>query len=198
MGQYEGVVVGKIVKSGPFNDAVCIGTADGYYAAGLLKSGLAKRVICFEITESGREAVQKNAGANGVADRVAVLGKADEKLGEHLRTAGFSAEKALVMCDIEGAEFDVLTSEVLAAQSGALLIVELQDVLMPGGTALREALIARLPAGSSPSILKERPADWSGIPELEALGSSDRALIASEGRKMIGEWLIVEPKAANA
>ncbi len=193
LGLYETSVIAEIVKHAPFGDAICIGAADGFYALGLVKSGLAKRVICFKITRSGREAILKNARANGVQDKVVIFGIADDNLPEHLASAKFEPENAMVICDIEGAEFSVLTKGVMDSLSGALIIVELHDKLMKAGTKLRHELIARLPERYTHEVVVERPGDWSGIPQMEALSDNDRALAASEGRKIIGEWLFAKP-----
>ena len=196
LGIYEPAVFEAIEGSAPYDDAVCIGAADGYFGIGLVKSGLAKRSICFEMTELGRQAIAKNARDNGVADRVVILEKADETFGQKLKAAGFSGGRSLVICDIEGAEFPVLSREVLGAFDGALIIVELHDAIMKGAEGLRAALISRLPAGYSAKVVREKPVDWSGISELERLNDNDRALAASEGRKIIGEWLIARPAKA--
>ncbi len=193
LGIYEPTVFAELERHGPYGDAVCIGAADGFYAIGLVKSAWARRAICFEMTESGRAAIALNAQTNGVRDKVIVLGKADETFAGKLSAHDFAGEKALVICDIEGAEFSVLTADVLAALRGAFLVVELHDKLMLDGSEMRRDLIARLPVGYSHWLAKEIPVDWSGIVELENLHDNDRALVVSEGRKIMGEWLFALP-----
>lgn len=190
-GIYEQALVRRIVAMGPFRDVVNFGAADGYFSIGLLVAGLAKRSICFEMTEQGRSAIKRNSANNGCGADVIVCGIADDTAGQHLRDLGFQAKGGLVVCDIEGAEFSVLSETVLNDLKGSVLIVELHDRLMPEGLALREALIARLPKGAKHEILTSEPPDWRGIPEIEALSDNDRALVCSDGRKVLGEWLIV-------
>lgn len=190
-GLYEQGLLRWIAANGPYRDVVNFGAADGYFSIGLLVAGLAERSICFEMTAEGRAAVERNAQANAVADRVIVRGIADDTAGAQLAEDGVDARGALVLCDIEGAEFSVLSDKVLADLKGATLIVELHDHLMPEGTALRAALIARLPKGARHEILRSPPADWTGIPEVEAMSDYDRALVSLDGRKVLGEWLIV-------
>ena len=191
-GLYEAGVVDEIAAAAPIGDLVNFGAADGYMALGPLVAGLAQRSICFELTATGREAIAHAAAANGLADRVVLRGAADAGTADALREAGFVPERALVLCDIEGAEFEVLDAGLLAALAPARLIVELHDNPARNGTAAREALIARLPAGSRHRILSAGPVDWRGVPDLAALPDTDRALVMSEGRRFAGEWLVAE------
>lgn len=190
-GLYEKVVFDKIVALGPFGDIVNLGAADGYFSLGLLKAGMGERSICFEITESGRAAVRRNAQRNQLSDRVEVLGAADAQLGARLAEVGFRVARSLVLCDIEGGEFTVLTRDVLQALCGATLIIELHDRIHSGKPDRRDALIANLPAGCRYEIIRTTPPDWAGIADIEALSDNDRALVVSEGRRAIGEWLVV-------
>jgi len=192
-GLYESEVLAVMQAAGPFSDVVNIGAADGYFSLGLLRAGLAKRSICFETTREGRAAIARNAAENGLADRVVVLGTADDGLAGHLGAAGFDPRDALMLCDIEGAEFSVLSPAVLAALQGAVMIVELHDRVTPGSPDRRAQLVARLPAGYAHRVITSRPAQWAGIPDFESLGDNDRALVTSEGRKALGEWLVASP-----
>ena len=67
LGLYETPVMDQMLEWCPTEVLVDIGAADGYYPIGMLKRGLAKRAICFEMTEAGRAAIAKNAKLNGVA-----------------------------------------------------------------------------------------------------------------------------------
>ena len=176
---------------GPFEDAVNFGAADGYYSIGLLHAGLANRVICFEMTAKGRDAISRNAMANGFASAVEIRGIADETTGQQLRELGFQSESGLVLCDIAGAEFSVLSQTMLSDLRGAVLVVDLHDRLMGQGLTLRDALIARQPKGANHVILTSAPPDWRGIAEIEAMSDNDRALVCSDGRIVLGEWLVV-------
>jgi hypothetical protein len=55
-----------------------LGAADGYYGVGSLVNGLFDTSYCYEISEVGQKIIAANARRNGVADRVTVLGIADE------------------------------------------------------------------------------------------------------------------------
>lgn len=190
-GLYEDGVIAKIMELGPYEDVVNFGAGDGYFSIGVLVAGIAKRSICFELDPLGREVVARNAESNGFAERVLIHGAADDGTGATLAREGFDPTKALVLCDIDGAEFPVLTEKLLSDLKGATLIVELHDKIIENGLGQRQALIDRLPDGASHFILKSTPPNWVDIPEIEALTDYDRQLVSTDGRKVLGEWLVV-------
>ena len=192
LGLYEKPVVSELECRAPYTDLINLGAADGYMSLGPLHAGFCKRSICFELTQQGRDAVAKNAAANGLETKIVVRGKADETLPAQLTALGYDARKSVMLCDIEGAEFDVFTTGTLQFLHGTPLIIELHDRFLPQGTALRNALIARLPTGSSWKILTSGALSFDGIPDLEQLEDTDRGLVLSEGRKLPGEWLVVD------
>lgn len=190
-GLYEDGVISQIVKLGPFKDVVNFGAGDGYFSLGVLIAGMAERSICFEQNAIGRDVVAQNAEINGVRERVVLFGEANDRAGAILADVGFDPRRALVLCDIEGAEFTVLTAKLLENLRGATLIVELHDKLMKNGENLRQELIERLPDAARHRVLRSSPPNWQGIPEIEEMTDVDRALASIDGRKLLGEWLIV-------
>jgi hypothetical protein len=193
-GLYEQVIIDELLAMGAFDDVVDIGAADGYFPIGMLKAGLAKRTICFEATEKGQASIKHNAAENGCADKVVVFGSADETLAAKLGEANYNPENSLIICDIEGAEFEVFSKEFFQNVHGATIIVELHDRVQGRPLSLRDDLAALLPSDYSFKFVKSKPVSWDNIQDLEELHDIDRALVTSEGRKMLGEWLIAHPK----
>ena len=191
LGVYEPEVMQEIADLGPFEDVVNFGAADGYFSLGVLIGGLAKRSIAFEMTQKGREAVKDNAIQNGILEKVVIRGIADDSVGPQLEELQYKPETGLLLCDIEGAEFSVLSEKMLNDLKGTTIIIELHDRMMKEGLSLRKALIARLPKDAKHRILTSKPTQWVGIPDIEVMSDNDRALICSEGRKVLGEWLII-------
>lgn len=194
-GLFEAGVVALIEANAPFSDVIDIGAADGYYPVGMLKAGLAKRAICFEMTDKGRVSIAENAKSNGVEDKIEIFGVADESFDEKLASINFNAQGSLFICDIEGSEFTVLTSDVLEAINGALMIIELHDFPDAPSSPERDALISRMPENYVCEVITAPVADWTGIVQLERLHDIDRALVTSDGRKRLGEWLVCRPKS---
>lgn len=191
-GLYEQEVIRELQGLLPRATLVNFGAADGYFPLGLLKAGMAEHAICFEMSPVGRTEIAENAAANGLTACVTIQGAVTPGVQGALAALGVVPSQTLILCDIEGAEFEVLSEEFLTWAAGATLVVELHDRLMGDRSlAPRDALIARLPQGAQHRILKGQPKDWRDIPEIEALTDNDRQLICSDGRKVLGEWLIV-------
>ena len=72
-------------------------------------------------------------------------------------------------------------------------IIELHDWKFDNRSEKREALLQRFD-GFDIRVLKSKPKQWAGISEIEELSENDRALVCSEGRKTLGEWVICDPK----
>lgn len=193
-GLYEEPVTNLMLEWCPTDTLIDIGAADGYYPVGMLKKGHVKRGICFEMTEAGRTAIKNNAELNGVGDQIEILGKADANLPQALEKLNVPKDQTVILCDIEGAEFSLIDRKLIEQLSGAKFVIELHEQFLDGDPEkLRRDLIAQFPDSYQTSILVDTPRSWSGIPDLEAMHDIDRALIVSEGRKFIGEWLVATP-----
>ena len=57
----------------------------------------------------------------------------------------------------------------------------------------KKKIIENMPEGYEHREIRSKPPEWSGIEEIEALSDNDRALVTSEARDLIGEWLVITP-----
>lgn len=108
-----------------------IGCAEGYYAVGMARRMPDTRVLAFDIDPNARRTCAALAAKNGVADRITI--------GELFQPADFAAHadgRVLVMCDIEGAERDLLDPIAAPALAGMDVIVEAHECLIAGVTKL--------------------------------------------------------------
>jgi hypothetical protein len=108
-----------------------IGCAEGYYAVGMARSMPNTQVLAFDVNPKAQEVCTALAQKNGVADRV--------KVGALFKPEDFAMydnQKILVVCDIEGAEKDLLNPEVSPALKGMDLIVESHECLESGITKI--------------------------------------------------------------
>ncbi len=193
LGLYESPVTDQLVNWCPAETLVDVGAADGYYPIGMLKAGLVKQAVCFEATEAGRQAIQRNARLNGVESNIRIEGKADAGFLDIMKDLDLNPAGTLVLCDIEGGEFEIIKRSLIDYLTGAKFIIELHDMMISTAEkGIRQKLIAEFPDTYQTRIIRDTPRQWSGIPELEALTDLDRALVTCEGRKYIGEWLIAE------
>lgn len=171
-----------------------IGAADGYYAVGSLVAGWVDHVYCFEQSEEGRHAIAANAKANGVADRVTILGTADESSVEGLLLdAAIDPADTLMIVDIEGGEFELLTTHLLSRLAGVAAVVEIHDWESPDPRAVQRLAES---AGDSFQVgfLRTGSRDPSGFPELKHWPDDDRWLLCSESRRQVMQWMILEPR----
>ena len=108
-----------------------IGCAEGYYAVGMARRMQNTQVLAFDLNPKAQEVCSTLAQKNGVSDRV--------KVGALFKPEDFQvyeSQKVLVLCDIEGAEKDLLNPEVAPALKGLDLIVESHECLIPGITQI--------------------------------------------------------------
>lgn len=192
-GLYESEIANQLISWSPADVLIDIGAGDGYYPIGMLKANMIHSAICFEATESGRKEIERNADLNGVGDQIRIFGKANSDILNVLKGLNINPKETLVLCDIEGGEFDIIKTPLVDYLSGAKFIIELHDGLILGdNSSLREKLLSEFPDTYATRIIKDSPRNWNGIPELEMMHDLDRALVSSEGRKLIGEWLMAE------
>lgn len=151
-----------------------LGAADGYYAVGFALASPATEVHAYEIDPVARRQLRRLARENGV--HVRLHGPANTR-----RLAELDLDGAFVLCDIEGAELDVLDPEALAA---AWLVVEEHDT----ADALRE----RFAATHSIETIAPRERDPLAYPELE--GAPYRESAVDEVRFGRGGWLVMRPR----
>ena len=147
----------------------------------------------FEATEAGRAAIARNAKLNGVADRLQIFGRAGDDFVVQLGGMKIDWHATFFLIDIEGAEFSLLSEELLKLTRGARYVIELHDSYQSDPDA-RAKLVARFSSHWNTKIILDRARDWHDIETLKSWHDLDRAILVSEGRKIIGEWLVAEPK----
>ena len=104
-------VINKIIYcSKNYDTFIDIGAADGYYAIGAVFSNLFSKSICFEISEKGWIIIEENSILNGVYDRIKIFGIANTN---SIKNVLKSDTEALILIDIEGDEFDLLSDDFL-------------------------------------------------------------------------------------
>jgi len=113
------------VKETSFDKIVIIGGGEGYYAVGL---GLAlpdTQVLVYEINSKGRNSIQELANINRVKN-IHVFGECTSgKLSEVIS----KNDKCFCLVDIEGAEVNVLDSDIIANLQNSFVLVEIHDFI---------------------------------------------------------------------
>lgn len=195
LGLYEQEVLERISAQQKTWDCVInLGAGDGYYGVGLVKSGFAERSFCFEQSAEGQAALKISVEANQVADRVTILGIAEQDFLDKPELQGVDLTRTLVIIDIEGGEFNLLTADLLHRLRGAQVIVELHGGFIPKVPDIEFRFLALLQKYFTCEVLAMGNRDLSQIYELVSLGDSDRWLTCSEGRPFLMRWVHCMPK----
>jgi hypothetical protein len=199
LGLYEKDVLDRISKRQKSWDwLINLGAGDGYYGIGLVKAGLAKRSICFEQSVEGQAALKLLAEANGIADRISIFGRAEADFLDRRDLPDFDLARTLIIVDIEGGEFSLLTKGILDRIRDTELIIELHGGFMPKAPGIEERFIGQLQEFFSCEVFTMAQRDLSTIPEVVSLSDSDRWLLCSESRPFLMRWVYCTPKQKAA
>jgi len=163
-----------------------IGCAEGYYAVGMARRMPNTQVLAFDVNPQAQETCRALAAKNGVSDRVQV--------GALFQVADFAAyqgQRVLVVCDIEGAEKDLLNPQAAPALSGMDLIVESHECLLPGIT---QALIDRFKATHDITLVQDNgQRQLVNAPHwFNNLAHLDQLLATWEWRSGPTPWLVMK------
>jgi tRNA G37 N-methylase Trm5 len=169
-----------------------LGAADGFFGIGALISKKYKKSYCFEITHEGQEAIIKNAKLNHVENDVIIEGLADQNFMDLIPNN--ELKKALILCDIEGGEFDLFTDEALIKLKNNLIVIEIHDFLVENGEEKLSKLLLRCSNIFDYKFLTTTSRDLSNFDALNDLTDNQRWLICSEGRPSLMKWLVLSPK----
>jgi len=163
-----------------------IGCAEGYYAVGMARRMPGTQVLAFDLNPKAQEVCTALAQKNDVSSRV--------KVGALFKPEDFEAyggQKVLVLCDIEGAEKDLLNPEVAPALKGMDLIVESHECLLPGITQLlinrfKDTHQITLVQDNGQRQLQDAPQWFNNLAHL------DQLLATWEWRSGATPWLVMK------
>ena len=165
-----------------------IGCAEGYYAVGMARRMPNTQVLAFDLNHTAQQVCAILAKKTSVSDRV--------KVGALFKPEDFETyrnQKVLVLCDIEGAEKDLLNPDNAPALKGMDIIVESHECLLPGIT---QTLIDRFKSTHQITLvhdngqrqLKELPNWFNNLAHL------DQLLATWEWRSGATPWLVMMAK----
>jgi SAM-dependent methyltransferase len=186
LGAYEAGLepVIETIISRAYATVIDVGCAEGYYAVGLARRMPQARVLARDTSEQAQALCRALAQANGVDGQVEVGG-----LWSHADFAVCLGAKTVVICDIEGAEGELLDPVAAPGLMRADVLVEVHEGMRPGLLAI---LTARFSASHRirriDRVLRaDRLPDWA-----EDLSDLDRLLLLWEWRASPTPWLWME------
>lgn len=165
-----------------------IGAAEGYYAVGFARRLPAAWVVCFEAAVHEHHLLRKLARLNGVQGRIEMRGFCTPLL---LNDALELGPSPLIICDIDGGEYELLDPQAVPMLRHTDMLVELHDFLRPGAS---EVLRERFTPTHAIEVIAGRertPGDW---PLASQGGWQEEAACMAEGRPALQDWLYLQAK----
>jgi hypothetical protein len=169
-----------------------IGCAEGYYAVGMAQRMPHTRVMAYDLNPTAQKTCTELAAKNGVSERVQV--------GALFKPEDFNAylgQRVLILCDIEGAELELLNPQAAPALTTMDLIVESHECLKPGVT---QNLIDRFtPTHHITMVHDDGQRQLSNAPTwFQNLAHLDQLLATWEWRSGPTPWLVMHAKQGAA
>lgn len=183
IGSYEASLapVIELAVTRHYKQIIDIGCAEGYYAVGMALRLPRAQIWARDASPVAQDLCREHALRNGVLDRVEVgglMGGQDFDWCNRKRT--------LVICDIEGAEEDLLNPATAPGLLQADILVECHDLLRPG---LSDRIAARFAASHQITRIGRTLAP-AALPDwMEALSDMDRLIALWEWRGGPTPWL---------
>ena len=170
-----------------------IGAAEGYYAVGMAMRFAARetKTLAYDIASESAVAVKQAADSNGV------LGKIEMR--DLCRYCDFEIAKTgrtLVICDIEGAEKDLLNPDAAPGLLLCDIVVEVHDG--PNRHEIRKLLMHRFRDSHHITHRGEAPRKPRNLGLLGCKLSRESALLLMNEKRNFGiEWLVMKAKRVS-
>lgn len=195
IGFYEQQVVNWIVNTKvQFHQFVDVGSADGFYLAGILGSDLAESAIAFESSQTGQKSSRRTLEINDLQNRCKIFGTADTEFLEIVMEHSIKDPDrwSLLMCDIEGGELQLFNSDNIELMRRFFLIVELHEWTYSEGDL--QKLENKFLRTHNLQYLRSSERNPSSIKEIKDLPDDIRWNLCSEGRRHDMRWLVGIPR----
>ncbi len=191
LGEYEGHILQEIVlQSTKYRHFIDIGAADGYYAVGALRNNLFESATCFEISKEGQSVIAKNSRLNNVQNRIDIKGEANfEDIDKIINKFG----PCLVLCDIEGNEYNLFKGKLYSLLKDSTIILELHDYEYDLKEKAKK-LIQDSKNYFDINFIKRNSPAVNDFDELEDWDDDYRFLAFSEERPKRMHWIMLNPK----
>lgn len=184
--EYSLIPVIEAIIARAYPLVIDIGSAEGYYAVGLARRMGQSRILARDEDPNAQGLCRKLAALNGVADRVEIGGRMN-----HADFAICTTIPTVIICDIEGAEADLLDPVAAPGLTASDILVETHEFMRPG-------LIALLTDRFAPThrvTRLDRQISSASLPHwMEELSDIDRLIALWEWRLGPTPWLWIERK----
>ena len=115
----------EIQRDRPKSVLIDVGGAGGYFALGSIKSGMFRRCVVVEANEALRAGLDELAALNGVRHEIEIRGFATQcEIADAIAECGGDC---VILCDIEGGEYEVFEGVHLSELRKMDVIIELNE-----------------------------------------------------------------------
>lgn len=193
IGSYESILHSYIesLRSKHFDTIIDIGAAEGYYLVGLGIMFPDSKLVGFEIEENGRQLIREMYEKNNLNNNLVLERGADVH-----NVAPYISDNTLLICDCEGAEFDILNPAVEEAFTKVdTAIIELHDFIRPG---IKETLTSRFSETHNIKLIPFVMANPDSFPFLASISNENEQYeLRRERGWQEQEWMILERKTTS-
>ncbi len=173
---------------------VNVGSNMGFYSSGLALRLPGATVHAFDVEAEMQHETRRSAERNGVADQVRIHGGADRT-----SLSGLGIDSALVICDCEGCERELINPEIIPWLSRSAVLVELHDFAAPGAT---DAIRARFEPSHEVRVVEQGPRDAVTWAARATVSVAEARILVEErrtfhDREIGGRWMLLSPRVGN-
>lgn len=186
------------VRKRKYDILIDVGCAEGYYACGLARM-LGIQMLAFDIDPSSRMDCEEMVGLNGLQDLVRVDGLLTHQRLEEITASSY----ALLFCDIEGGEADLLDPKAIPSLSQTDMIVEIHGEANENTEALLRERFKTTHDVYVESIRQRSICDLIQLLESESkshfqkIGDEALAIALLESRTY-NAWMMLSSRASNS
>jgi len=173
-------------------NVVNIGCSDGYYAVGMARRMVKSKIWAYDINPVAQDACRELAKKNDVSERIEI-----GALFSPENFAQFADEKTLVMCDIEGAERELLDPRLAPDLLGMDIIVESHECIIKG---LTQMLLERFSVTHEITLIQDTgQRQFDVLPkDYENWANLDQLVATWEWRSGPTPWMVMKSKMLKA
>jgi hypothetical protein len=170
-----------------YEAVVDIGAAEGFYVCGCARLFKNAKIIGFESNSKLHPVIKHLASLNLVSDRVELYSECTvANLGEILK----KCKQSLVICDVEGAEDQLLVPSRFPTLLEVDILVEVHDHLCPN---VSQRLRERFSLTHSIETILSRPREQADFPPQIDLDMELRLPAMEESRHAGSHWFWITP-----
>ena len=174
---------------------ICIGAAEGYYAVGLALKYDHVPMLAFEEQEKYKVFLRDLAKENEV-ENITIKGRCGPTdVESSVRTSGLSP---IIICDVEGAEIELLDPGHSQSLKHAYILVEIHEMYVDN---CEKTLIDRFSATHEATIIPGKHRTVDDLPEGFSsinliAGPKTRVNLMNEGRPHLMNWVWFSPQSS--